>query len=137
MAEWAMIVTVCVLQVPVCLTLDQVGDPAGKGHAGFAQQAAGDRTHARVADPAGLLVGGGGHLAMFVVEQMGCPLAGPTIALPALYFFDETSITGGEVLSAQVEIACVAAFAGHAATAAPAFVKQVHCVTCFLKGLRC
>ena len=137
MAEGAMILTVCVLQVPVCLTLDQVGDPAGKGHVGFAQQAAGDRTHARAADPARLLVGGGSQLAMFVVVQMRFPFTGPAFGLPALHFFDETSIAGSEVLRAHVQVARFTAFAGHTATAAPAFIEQVHRVTCCLKGVRC
>jgi hypothetical protein len=44
--------------------------------------ASGDGAHARGAHPAGLLVRGGGQLAIFIVVQMRFPLDGPAVGLP-------------------------------------------------------
>lgn len=103
-----------------------LGDAAGEMHLRFAQQATGNGAHARGADPAGLFVRRRGELAAMEVVQLRRPFGGPAIGLPALDFGDEAPVASGEILSAHVQRAGVAALAGHTPAAAAAFIKELH-----------
>ena len=126
MAVGAVGATVGVLQMPVLFAAIDLGDAAGKLHVQAIEQAAGDGAHARRADPAGLLVRRHVQLAALEGVQLRRPLGGPALALPALHFGDEAPVTRGEVLSAQVQRAGVAALARHAPAAAAAFIEQLN-----------
>jgi hypothetical protein len=82
-----------------------------------------------------LLVGRGGEFAVTVVVQLRLPLLGPASGDPLLYLLDETPVTGGEILRAEVECAGFAALACHATATAVAFVEQMHGLPRLLQGL--
>ena len=124
-----------VLQVPVLFAAEHFGDAAAEVHRDILEQAARDGTHAGDADPADLLVGGGGEFAIAIVVQLGFPLRGPARRDPLLHLLDEAPVAGGEVLGAQVERADLAALAGHAPAAAMALVEQVDGLPGLLQGL--
>lgn len=124
-----------VLQVPVLFASEHFGDTAAEIHRHVLEQAAGDGTHARHADPAGLLVRGWREFTGAVVVQLRFPLFGPARFHPVLHLLDETTVAGGEVLCTQVEGAGFAALAGHAAATAVAFVEQVNGLPGLLQGL--
>ena len=126
--ERAVIAAVRVEQVPVLRALEDFGDAATELHRQVVEQGASDGAHARRAYPADLLIGGRRQLARLEVIQLRLPLLGPAVALPALHFVDEAPVAGGEVLRAHVQRAGVAALAGHAATAAAAFIEKFYCV---------
>ena len=135
MAERSVILAVCILQVPMFFAANQICNAASKGHCQVLQQAPGNGAHARAADPANLLVGRGRQLAIFVVIQVGFPLASPTFGLPVLNLIDKTPVAGCEVLCAQIERTGLAACARHAPAAAAAFIEQVHGVPCLVQGM--
>jgi hypothetical protein len=90
-----------VLQVPVLLAAEHLGDAAAEVDRDVLEQAAGDGAHARYADPAGLFVREG-EFAITVVVQLRLPLFGPAAGDPVLHLLDETPVAGGEVLGAEV-----------------------------------
>ena len=132
-AERAVFVTVGVQQVPMLFTAYQVSDLARETHRQMPQQASGDGAHARLADPAGLLVGGGGQLAVFIVVQVRFPLDGPAFGLPLLDFIDKAPVPCGEILSPQVQYANITALARHAPAAATTFIEKMNRMPCIVQ----
>ena len=121
-----MVLSLGVLQVPVLLAAEDLGDAAGEDHLQIGEQGAGDRTHPWDADPAWLLVRGGAQLAVAVLVESGFPLVHPAFLAPVLQGVEEAPVAGGEVLRAEVQRAGLAALAGHAAAAAVALVEQLY-----------
>ncbi|MCY1175109.1 hypothetical protein D9M73_153330 [compost metagenome] len=130
-----MAATFGILQVPVLLAAKHFRYAAAEVDGDVLEQAAGNGAHAWHAYPARLLVRGGGEFAVTVVIQLRLPLFGPAGGHPLLHLIDKASVTGSEVLCAQVERAGFAALAGHAPATAVAFVEQVHGLPGLLQSL--
>ncbi|MNH19945.1 hypothetical protein D3C79_796970 [compost metagenome] len=132
-----MAAAVGILQMPVLLATVDLCDPAAEIDCHILEQAAGDGTHARYANPAGLFVRRWAQDAILVVVKLRFPLCNPAGCDPLLDLIDKAPVTGSEVLRAEVQGAGIAAFAGHAATAAVPLVEQVDGLPGFLQCLGC
>ncbi|MNH20836.1 hypothetical protein D3C79_806230 [compost metagenome] len=121
--------------MPVLLAAKHFGNAAAEVHCDVLEHAAGDRAHARHADPARLFVGRGRQFAVTVVVQLRLPLFGPAGGYPLLHLLDEATVARSEVLGTKIERTGLAAFAGHAPATAVAFVEQVNGLPGLLQGL--
>ena len=126
MTERAMGESLGVLQMPMLLTPIDLGDATGEMYFRIAEQAAGDGTHARRADPARLFVRRQIELATVEGIELWRPLGDPAGGLPALDFRDKAAIAGSEILRAHVQGTRVAAFARHASATAAAFIEKLN-----------
>lgn len=118
-----MAAAVCVLQMPVFLAAIDLGDAAAEIHRDVLEQAAGDCTHARHADPARLFVGRGAEHAVLIVVELRLPFGRPASGHPLLELVDKAPVAGGEVLGAEIKGTGIATLAGHASAATVAFVE--------------
>ncbi|MNO57350.1 hypothetical protein D3C76_478840 [compost metagenome] len=124
-----------VLQVPVLFTAVGLGDAAAEGGGQVVEQGAGDRAHARRADPARLLVRGRTEVAVAVFVERRGPLRHPALLAPFLHGFEETAVAGGEILRAEVEDSRLAALAGHAPAGAVTLVEQLDILSGVAQGM--
>ncbi|MNJ58513.1 hypothetical protein D3C77_541470 [compost metagenome] len=134
-AERAVAAAFGVLQVPIVFATKDFGNPAREVDCHVFEQAPGDCTHARHADPAGLFVWGRAQDTVLIVVELRLPLGDPAGCHPLLNLLDKAPVAGGEILCTEIQGTGITAFAGHTAAAAVALVEQVDSLPGFLQCL--